>query len=164
MSGILTAERLRELLAYDPETGVFSWRVNRPRAAQGAPAGTADGRGYIRIGVDGGIYRAHRLAWLYMTGQWPEEEVDHKDGDKANNRWANLRDVPRAANQQNLRRPHKRGTSGALGVSAHKATGKWRARLWKDGKCKSLGLYDTQEAAHAAYVEAKRTEHQGCTL
>lgn len=160
----LTSARLRELLNYDPETGIFTWAVARTRAAKGTPAGTIDGRGYIRIGIDGGIYRAHRLAYLYMTGAWPVNEVDHLDGGTGNNRWANLRDVPRTVNQQNMRAAHKRGASGSLGVSLHKGTGKWRARVWKAGKNKSLGLYATREEAYAKYVEAKRIHHEGNTL
>lgn len=163
MSG-LTSERLREVLHYDPDTGLFRWRVTRPRAAIGSQAGTLDTHGYVRIGVDGAIHRGHRLAWFYMTGEWPSKEVDHLDGRKSNNAFSNLRDVARNVNQQNVRAPHKRGGSGALGVSFHHATGKWRARVWTNGKNTSLGLYDNREAAHSKYVEAKRQLHEGNTL
>lgn len=165
MRDVLTAEKLRQLLNYDAETGVFTWRVRASiRAKPGAPAGTVDNRGYIRIGVAGGIYRAHRLAILYVTGEWPAEEVDHLDGDKANNRYANLRDVSRALNQQNMRLPYRSGKSGYLGVSLHRPTGKWRARVSIGRRAQSLGLYDTPDAAHAAYVAAKRQLHPGCSL
>lgn len=161
----LSAERLRELLRYDRETGLFTWRQRTgSTATPGSIAGTKDARGYVRIGVDGHVYRAHRLAVLYVTGEWPSGEVDHRDGDKANNRYRNLRNASRSVNQQNLRAPHRRGSSGFLGVSFHAATGKWRARIWTDGGNKSLGLHETQALAHAAYVAAKRSLHEGCTL
>lgn len=157
----LTAESLRSVLRYDAETGVFTWLSGR---CKGAEAGTVDARGYIRIGIARRIYKAHRLAWLYVHGAWPTNEIDHIDGDHGNNRLANLRDVPRQVNQQNLRRPHKRGRSGILGVSLHKQSGKWRARVWVNGRNKSLGLFERAEEAKASYVAAKRQEHEGSTL
>lgn len=161
----LTAERLREVLAYDPESGLFTWSARTGGSAtKGRAAGTVDERGYLRIGVDRRVYRAHRLVWLYVFGKWPSSEIDHIDGDKSNNRISNLRDVSRQVNQQNLRHPHKRGGSGALGVSKHASTGKWRARIWTNGKNKSLGLFDTKDLASDAYLSAKREHHEGATL
>lgn len=160
----LTPQRLHELLHYSPDTGVFTWRVRRSgTAGVGSTAGTLD-RGYIYIGIDRRIYPAHRLAWLYMTGSWPTNEIDHMDGEKTNNRISNLRDVCREINQQNLRKAHSRNSCGLLGVSLHRSTGKWRARLWTGGKNKSLGLFDSPEEAHSHYVAAKREIHIGGTL
>ena len=159
----LTAERLRELLHYEPETGAFTWRRDAGTARAGRVAGTMD-KGYVRIGIDGDIHKAHRLAFLYVNGRWPLGEVDHLDGARSNNAWPNLRDVSRTVNQQNQRKAHRRGGSGLLGVSLHKATGKWRARVWVGDGNKSLGLFDTRDAAHEAYIHAKREFHKGCTL
>lgn len=162
---ILTAKRLRELLEYQPDTGLFVWLCRTGGTGKaGAIAGTIDSFGYVRIGIDGRVYRAHRLAVFYMNGAWPINEVDHCDGDKANNRWENLRDVPRITNQQNQRKPHRRGSSGFLGVSLHEETGRWRSRIWVNGRNVSLGLHDTPNEAHAAYVLAKREIHEGNTL
>jgi hypothetical protein len=161
----LTAERLREALLYDAGSGLFTWAIRTGGTASiGRVAGTMDSQGYTRIGIDGHVYRAHRLAWLFVTGDWPANEIDHIDGNKSNNQLSNLRDVSRQMNQQNQRRPHKRGGSGSLGVSMHQSTGKWRARIWTNGKNKSLGLFDTKDMASAAYAGAKREHHEGSTL
>ena len=101
---ILTVERLRELLHYDSDTGVFTWRVYRsPGAKKGDVAGCVNEGGYIATQVDRKHYLSHRLAWLYVYGAWPIDEIDHKDGNPANNHIANLRDVTRLTNSQNLR-------------------------------------------------------------
>lgn len=160
----LTAGRLREVLSYDPESGEFRWKVRlSARSVIGEIAGTTDERGYIRICIDRNIQRAHRLAWLYMHGAWPAQEIDHLDGDKQNNRIANLRDVARAVNQQNQRSANRQSRSGLRGVKLHK-TGKWHARIWANGRSESLGLHDTADLAYAAYLKAKRQHHEGNTL
>ncbi len=173
----LTADRLRELLRYDPETGVFTW-LDRPESDfatrhgwriyqgqfAGTVAGTPDLKGYVLIRVLGTYYKAHRLAWLYMTGAWPEQHIDHKNGVKNDNRFANLRDVGRATNMENQRRASSRNSTGLLGVSPHRKTGKFCAFIKANGANRYLGLYPTPELAHAAYVEAKRQLHEGCTL
>lgn len=158
----LTAERLRELLHYDPETGVFTWKTKPGRRIRlGAQAGSA-AQGYLEIGVCGGRYRAHRLAWLYVYGVWPKHDIDHIDGNRANNAIANLRDVTRAVNIQNMRRPKPGNKSGYLGVAP--CSSRWSAQVHVAGKKRHLGVFDTPELAHAAYVEAKRRLHEGCTL
>jgi hypothetical protein len=101
---MLTAERLRELLDYDPETGRFIWRKDHPTAKHikaGSVAGTKNGRGYWVIGVAGAKYVAHRLAWLYVTGEWPAHLVDHENGDRLDNRFANLREATDSQNNFN---------------------------------------------------------------
>ena len=97
---MLKVDDLRGLLAYDPSSGHFTWRVRRGRAAAGKQAGYPQSRGYIQIGVRGSLYLAHRLAWLYMTGEWPVAEIDHRDGVINNNKWENLRPATRPENQQ----------------------------------------------------------------
>ena len=162
-NGALTADRVREVLAYDPETGQFTWRVRTgPRGVVGARAGTTDLRGYRRIDIDGCTYWAHRLAWLHVHGTWPEVEIDHINGDRADNRIVNLRSVPRGVNQQNLRRAHKNNRSGLLGVS--KWRNRWGARIKVDGVQTWLGVFDTPQEAHEAYLAAKRQMHDGCTI
>lgn len=156
----LTLQALRDLLHYDPETGAFTWlvRVNS-RVPAGARAGKIDPHGYVRIGIGGRHYLAHRLAWLYVTGEWPPAEIDHRDRDPGNNRWANLRDATHAQNQRNTA-AQCNNTSGFKGVTWHKGRRKWMAFITVDGKHRNLGRFDTAEAAHAAYVLAA-TEHHG---
>jgi hypothetical protein len=156
----LTAERLRELLHYDPKTGVFTWLYipGRPNKMAGKVAGRLKDNGYIGICVDGTQQYAHRLAVLYMTGSWPIEEVDHRDRDRANNAWSNLREASRVENATNTKfRAHN--TSGARGVSWHSQRRKWRAGITIDGRNFHLGLFDTVAEASAAYQVAASQHH-----
>lgn len=161
----LSADRLREMLHYEPLTGVFTWRVTRcGRAIAGAAAGRVSG-GYWKINVEGQTHAAHRLAWLYMTGARPVNVVDHIDTDRLNNRWVNLRDIPQTINLQNRHKARVDNRSaGLLGVSRYPINGKFQARIQVDGKSRSLGYFATPEEAHGAYVRAKRQFHEGCTL
>ena len=160
---MITQARLHELLSYDPETGVMRWRVDRARTAKaGQIAGTRNDRGYISIAIDRKVYRAHRLAWLYIHGKWPNYEVDHIDGDRTNNRIKNLRDVKKSVNLQNQRHASANNKSGFLGVC--KRGNYWRAEICVNGKTRFLGSFATPEEAHQAYVNAKRGLHDGCTL
>jgi hypothetical protein len=159
----LTASRVRELLNYDPETGVMTWVVTPGRRTKaGRVAGSLKSDGYVKIGVLGKRYPAHRLAWLYMTGEWPKNQIDHMDGKGANNAWNNLRDVPQKVNSQNLRRCKITNSTGLLGVSRTK----WGfvAEIQLDGKKHHIGVFETPVDAHAAYLEAKRSLHEGCTI
>lgn len=159
----LTAERLRELLDYDPETGRFTWRVRRgPVPAGGKAGGRPDGSGYSQIRVDGRLHLAHRLAWLYMTGDQPPVEVDHRDTDPMNNRWSNLRASTRSGNNQNVRRARRNNSSGYLGVSPR--DGRWLAQIHANGKKRWLGLFDTPELAHGAYLKAKAALHPDAVI
>ncbi len=156
-----TAERLKELLHYEPETGVFTWRMRRGPSAlkdqqagavhQGPPDG---GGGYRYIGIDGKDYLAHRLAWLYMTGSFPPGQLDHRDTVRDNNWFDNLRLATAAQNGANARRrPHN--TTGYKGVSFNKHAGRYIAYIGT----KYLGLFDTAEAAHEAYCAAAREKY-----
>jgi hypothetical protein len=150
---MLTAERLRELLDYNPETGIFRWNV-------AARAGTVVGclnRGYRVIRVDRMLYRAHRLAWLHVYGCWPTDEIDHINGIKDDNRLANLREVTCAENQQNRRSARTDNKTGLLGVSS--SQGGFQAQIKVNCKLFFLGRFATAELAHAAYLEAKRRLH-----
>jgi hypothetical protein len=150
---MLTAERLRELLHYDPETGVFTW-VARPRSGPsrvGQRAGGAERDGYVRLKVDGGRYSAHRLAWLYVTGAWPVAEVDHINGVRGDNRFSNLREATIWQNKANQKR-HSDNAAGFKGV-VWSAYG-WKAQIARGGRQIYLGLFKTPEEAHAAYIGA----------
>jgi len=153
-TGILTQDRLRELLTYDPDTGHFYWRSTRRNAKQNSRAGTIDPRGYVRISVDRKVYGAHRLAWLYTHGCWPTQEIDHINRNPNDNRLANLRDVSRSTNTQNTG-TRKDNVSGARGVGWHKAQQKWRARIQINGVKKELGYFLTINDAQQAYDRAK---------
>jgi len=167
----LTAERLRELLHYDPETGVFTRACDslgghgtQVIARKGDIAGGICSKwGYRKISVAGHSYRANRLAWLYVTGRWPEGQIDHWNGIRSDDRFDNLRDVSQAVNLQNRRTASPQSISGILGVSPSKK-GRWRAQISINNRNRFLGDFDNPQAAHEAYLTAKRKLHEGCTL
>jgi HNH endonuclease len=162
---ILTSIQLRELLDYSAETGLLRWRVI-PRAGMhrcGMVAGTKNRRGYLAITVRGRAYLAHRLIWLYVYGEWPSGQIDHINGDRADNRVSNLRDVHRDVNIQNQRRAQAHNRCGLLGVST-RPDGRFWARINLNGKQFSLGCFADASDAHQAYLAAKRKLHVGCTL
>lgn len=152
----LSAERLRSVLSYDPETGVFTWKPGAARANE--IAGTTHCKGYRQISVDGGIYLAHRLAWLYVHGVFPAGFLDHCDRDRMNNRINNLREVTGSQNQQNRLAP-RNSTSGLKGVCWDKSRQKWSAHIRVNDKQKTIGRFDTREEAYAAYVLAAAQLH-----
>lgn len=152
---LITQEQLKELLSYDPETGVFVWLVstsNRVKAGDVAGTFKADS-GYIFISALGHIYRAHRLAWLYMTGEWPPNQIDHINCVRDDNRWSNLREATNAQNQAN-KGPRCDNSTGFKGVRFDQDRQKFRARVKLNGKEYHLGRFGTAEEAHAAYVAA----------
>lgn len=157
----LTAQRLRELLNYNPDTGAFTRAVARSNVPAGSLAGCLNSVGYLVIRIDSRLYLSHRLAWLYMHGGWPEHHIDHINGNTRDNRIANLRDVKNSVNSQN-QRSAKQSASNLLG--AHKWHDKWTAGIMLNGKKTHLGVFSTPEEAHAAYIEAKRLMHPGCTI
>ena len=158
----LKYERLLEVLDYNKNTGHFTWKETRGGVKRGSIAGAFDSRETITINIDRKKYRAHRLAWLWMTGEWPSAEIDHKNGIKTDNRWGNLRDVRPSVNQQNRRSAQKNNKCGLLGVSLERK--KWRATITINRKQKRIGAFATPEEAHAAYLVAKRGLHEGCTI
>lgn len=163
----LTAQRLRELLHYDPETGVFTWAADSGRWGRikaGTAAGCINSLGYVVIMIDRRLYYAHRLAWLWARGVWPAELIDHINGVRHDNFLGNLRDASHSLNRQNQRQAQSHNKAGFLGVSWHKQTKKYCAGIWINGKKRHLGLFATAELAHAAYVSAKRLIHPGNTL
>jgi hypothetical protein len=155
---ILTQQRLKELLQYDPDAGVFVWNVTRSTAKVGDRAGTYDKRGYVRISIDSVVYAAHRLAWLYIHGAWPSGVVDHINRNTGDNRLCNLRDTDQYVNTQNAR-TRKDSPIGLRGVTRHPQSKKWRARIQANGKSVQLGTFDTPMAAAAAYAAAAAIMH-----
>jgi hypothetical protein len=154
-----TAERVREMLDYDPETGVFTWKAKNPRSRIpiGAVAG-ANMNGYRVIILDMARYRAHHLAWLHVYGVWPEHGIDHRNRQPSDNRIANLREATQDQNMQNLGKP-RTNTSGYQGVSKGRHGTGWRAAIHHDGRRINLGTFKTPEEASAAYVRAKTELH-----
>jgi hypothetical protein len=145
-----------QILKYDHETGVFS----RPYASK--KVGWINSDGYLTIACCKVTRTAHRWAWFLHYGTWPDGQIDHINGDKLDNRIQNLRLASPEINSQNQRRPMSTNKSGFLGVT--KFRGKFRANISATGKHQFLGSFDTPQEAHAAYVQAKRELHAGCTL
>ena len=158
----LTAEMLRSLLDYNPDTGVFTWRPRANGWWEGGVAGSPDGWGHTRIRIYSKSHGAHRLAWLYVYGEWPKDQVDHIDGNPANNAIRNLRDVDNSVNQQNRKRASAASSHGFMGTT--KTRYGWVAKIRAEGKYCYLGTFGTPEEASAAYLEAKRRLHVGCTI
>lgn len=155
----LTAERLRELLRYDPATGVFTWLCKRgENDVSGKMAGVLNNERRRVIRVDYRMYYAHRLAWLYMTGEWPADKVDHRDGDPSNNRWSNLRAATGPQNGWNMRR-NVRNTSGVKGVTYVKRWRNWRAMVTANGRARLVGDFKSKSAAEAAIRVARENLH-----
>jgi hypothetical protein len=162
MKRSLDAETMRRLLNYEPDTGIFCWRIQPSRNVKaGAVAGSVKYLGYISIRVNGTDFMAHRLAWLYTHGVMPTHDIDHINGDKADNRIKNLRDVSRSVNLQNQTRLRRDNTSGYFGVSLRKNMKRWYAQIKVNRRKQYLGYFKTAEAAHAAYLAAKLRLHPG---
>jgi len=157
----------RSRYSYDPSTGIISSAIKTRGQGGSILAGTPVGykhprenRLIISANHKGKqrAFKAHRIAWLLMTGAWPAGEIDHIDGDGTNNRWNNLRVVTRSQQMMN-RKLSPRNTSGFLGVRLCKSTGRWRALIWKNRKHYHLGYFDTKEEAHIAYRKASSELH-----
>lgn len=157
---MLTQARLKELLRYDPETGEFRSVADdhTGRWKAGRLCGSTHGNGYRQSLIDGVSYYHHRLAWLYVHGVWPSEEIDHKNGDRADNKFANLRPANRHQNLQNAT-TRSDNTSGQTGVCL-RPNGKWSARIYSCGKYHGVGVFGTFAAAREAYLEAKSRLHE----
>ena len=161
-----TQSRLKELLNYDPDTGIFTWRVNRSNVKAGSVTGCKANNGYLLIRVDRKAYLAHRLAWCYFYGEDAIPTlVDHKNGTKSDNRIGNLRPGTKITNGQNRHAAQSNNkSSGLLGVAYIPHTKKFTAYIDKDKKRTYLGLFEDKNDAHAAYLKAKRETHEGCTI
>lgn len=156
---MITQARLKELLYYDYETGIFIWLVSKAiRIKIGSIAGALRKDGYLNIEIDYKGYLAHRLAWLYMTGEWPENQIDHINMIKSDNRFCNLREATRNENRHNQTK-FSNNTSGIKGVDWHKPNHKWRARIRLNNKLIYLGSYNDIKDAAAAYEIASKQYH-----
>lgn len=162
---MLTQETLKNLLHYDPKTGIFTGKSTQGGIIAGMPRGSKNSRGYIQIKIKGKTYKAHRLAWLYVYGYFPNNQVDHIDHNVANNVITNLRECSPSENQQNQIKAHCNNKSSQyLGVSFHKRENNFRARIIINGKYIQIGSYPTKIEAYNAYLAKKAEIHKFSTL
>lgn len=153
---MLTQEKLKAAVLYDPDAGVFTWRQPTGRKGRGSDAGSATYAGYRRIQIDGVAHHSHRLAWLYVTGRWPSHVIDHINGIRNDNRFCNLREATPQQNSRN-KRVARKSASGFKGVYWHKGHGSWCAEIWVSGVKRHLGYFDNSENAAGAYQAAEKT-------
>lgn len=165
----LPLDVIKQLVSYDPATGRFyrlGWRYHGRRFfafdESREVAGT-NGHGYVQLRLEGETVLGHRLAWFMVHGEWPDT-IDHINGNKADNRIANLRNCTQADNCQNIRAPKSHNSTGFLGVSFDKGRGKFVAAFGIGGKRKVIGRFDSAEEAHQRYLEAKREHHAFATV
>jgi hypothetical protein len=159
----ITPEHVRDVLDYDPTTGIFHWRKKvAQRVHVGDYAGSKHHSGYLSIFTLGRSHRAHRLAWMHYYGEQPPKFIDHINGKRSDNRIANLRAATAATNAENRRSGQKGSASGLLGVARN--GNNWQAYICVQGKPIYLGTFKTPEEAHQAYVNAKRIYHAACTI
>jgi len=153
---LISFETAREFLYYNPKFGYILWKKKpSPKAnriAVGQLAGYINQVGDIRIAIKGKEYKAHRLAWLLHYGKFPKDEIDHINGNRADNSIRNLRDVAHRENMSNQKQ-HRKGRDLPVGVSRHPNSQKYHARAYKNGKCNHIGLYKTVEQAKEAYLK-----------
>lgn len=174
----LTQEYLKECLYYNTETGIFTWK-ERPlkhfktkricnswnKKMSYKIANSINNSGYIRIGINGVRILSHRLAWFYIHGVWPKNQIDHVNGITTDNRLCNIREANNSENQQNLKKQNSNNkSSGFLGVRYHIRLNKFEARIKINGKLNYLGLFKTPEEAHEVYLKAKRELHPFGTI
>lgn len=163
----LTFMRVREIAHYDPDTGIFTWRLsNSNRVKVGAEMGVLRKDGYLRVQLDGEKHYLHRLAWLYVYGHFPPIYIDHINGVRNDNRLCNLRLADYSLNSENQRKAKSDNQVGILGIErvAGSKRNPWSARIRVKGKRLYLGVFPTSEEAYEAYVTAKRRLHAGCSI
>ena len=156
-----------EHIAYDPETGRLWWKKKPNRQASvGKEIGSKNPEGYLYFYSYGRRYKAHRVAWLLVHGEWPSDQIDHINGVRTDNRISNLRAVDQSTNMENMRGARKSNKSGFLGVHLYAPHRRkpYKATICIKGKTKALGVYETAEMAHSAYLKVKRELHKGCTI
>lgn len=164
---ILPVEKLRQLVHYCPDTGVFTRLVTTsPNAKKGDRCGNEPiQNGYCLIRIAGTQYKAHRVAWAYMTGEWPSGVIDHINGIKHDNRFTNLRDTSKSINRQNQRTVRSDNlSSGVTGVSWCRHHNKWKAYIRVDGKLRHLKYCDSVDDAERVYLKAKESLHPGALV
>ena len=154
----LSFERANELLCYDRETGEFSWKIARKGASKGRQAGTINGLGYRQIMMDGITYLAHRIAWLIATGRHPVDQIDHINGEKSDNRIANLREASCSENLRNIKISAV-NTSGMKGVSLEKSRGRFQGQVRLNGVRHRTARFHTAEEANTATIILREHLH-----
>lgn len=158
----LTQKLLKTHTHYDQTTGIMTWIKPFKGRVVGEIATKLSSNGYLVVYLFGETHRAHRLAWLYVYGEFPENQIDHINGNRLDNRICNLRDVTSSGNAQNQRLPSKNNTSGYLGVSMNGKS--YIAQITVNGKGVLIGRYKYAKNASKAYINAKRKLHQTCTI
>jgi hypothetical protein len=161
---ILTQTELKEILNYNPDTGIFSWNICKRGVKKDSIAGSITPFGYSAIRINGKSYQAHRLAWLYTHGSFPNDHIDHIDHNKLNNRLNNLRCASCSENLQNQIKAHYCNKTGLLGAYKIKDYDLFTSKIMINRKSKHLGCFKTAMEAHEAYIEAKRKIHDFCTI
>lgn len=154
----VTQKRLKEVLRYCPVTGKFSWKTQSSRRVNVGDEAGVSSNGYVRIRIDGKLYAAHRLAWLYILGVWPSHEIDHENRIKSDNRWINLRNATRGQNGSN-RSTFKSSRSGIKNVTWVSRDKRWRVAVRKDGVLHEGGFYDRIEDAEIAANQLRERLH-----
>lgn len=160
-----TQHRIKELLSYDGNSGMFVWikkTAPNSRGHIGSVAGSIHKHGYRVIAIDGRQHQASRLAWIYTHGEINGQFIDHINGDRSDNRLSNLRIASQSQNNQNIRSARSKTGTGFLGVT--QSRGKFAAQLLVNGHNKHIGYFKTPDEAHAAYLTAKREHHEFCTI
>lgn len=142
---------LMDILSYNKDNGVFTWKIHLKNGINAGDIAGYVSAGYIRITIDGEPYMAHRLAWLYVHGEWPKGQIDHINGIKSDNRIENLRCVNHGENMKN-KRMRKNNSSGFTGVYFRKDNNRWTAEISVKNKKKKLGCYENLEDA----IEARK--------
>lgn len=163
---LLDWDYLYEILDYDEDTGIFRWKVGRSGTKGiGSIAGTRKD-GYIQIGINWVLYRAHRLAWFYVWHRWPTKFIDHIDGIKDNNAISNLREATKQENMQNTKKPwsNNKSDSSVPGVTFNKATGKYMVQLTINGKLRYFGSFEMREEAEQECIRLRRIHYPFNTL
>lgn len=160
---MVSKARLDELLSYDAETGLLTWKFSRGSRKAGSEAGGMGSQGYMTISIDGRLYKSHRVVMVIAGFDVDGMQVDHINGNRSDNRLCNLRVVNQNGNARNIRTATARSRSGVLGVRI-RGSGKWEAQLSINNKNYRLGTFDTKEEAYSAYVQAKRKHHDTCSI
>jgi hypothetical protein len=162
---MITQERLHELFLIRVDGELIRKVSTSSKSKAGDFAGCVDRTvGYKRVMVDGKSYKVHRLIWMMTHGKFPVDMIDHINGNKLDNRISNLREANQQQNQQNSIKARSNNKLGLIGVSRHKQCKRFRADIMISGKTKYLGLFETPEEAHQAYLTAKRKFHEFCTI
>lgn len=165
MNTDLTQEQLKDLLNYDPETGIFTRKkLIRGKGVLDEVVGSRHRDGHLRITISGKPYFLHRLAWLWVYGVWPVFHIDHINGIPDDNRIVNLRDVDVRTNAENQKQAQKSSKTKLLGVCWHEQKKLFMASIRINGKVTFIGYYKTAEEGHQAYLNKKREAHKGCTI